>query len=396
MQFSFVCPAKTCAGANALEHLPFELSAMGASKPMVIRDKASQAAGLTRVLRQAFAASGMTIGISGPVPENPAGDETALFIRTLYDHFREKGFDALIAMGGAGAAHGAKALNIAVSLGPDALKSKEIPQPLSPLVFLPTGTDAFEGTEARARFSDRSLHSPFLSPALVMIDPKLMVTDDRNLLLDRALTCLALGCEIFASSPAPPARAYAAAVVSMARSALETLLASGLKGPDSLKAAARENIRIQEKLVQASVMTGYLISGNAPIFSLALGRAIAAQGSLPQGQVMAIVLPAVLESRASAPLGELYLYLSSPDAFSSVPASQQALAAVHETRKIPHTLFSLSHGLLPRTLGEAGWSPDALESVSRKMQDTLHLTGQETETLNQILASALDGRPRGH
>jgi len=395
MPFSFLCPAKTCAGVNALEHLPFELSAMGASKPMVIQDKACHAAGLPRVLKRTFAASGMTIGISGPVPENPAGDETAVFIRTLYDHYREKGYDALIALGGTAAVHAAKALNIAVTLGPDALKSGEIDQPLSPLVFLPTGTDAFEGTGGWTRFSGRTLHAPFLSPGLVIIDPKLMAADDRNLLLDRALTCISVGCEVFSLSPAPPARAYAAAVVAMARPALETLLVSGLKGPDSLKAAARENARVQEKLVQASVMTGYLISGDAPIFSLALGRAIAARGCVPQGQIMTIVLPAVLEAMPSAALGDLYLHLSGPDAFSSIPASQQALSAVHEIRKITHTLFSLSHGLLPRTLEEAGWSPEALESLGVEMQTTSCLTDEEAATLTRIMACARDGRPIG-
>ncbi len=391
--FSFLCPAKTCAGANALEHLPFELGAMGASKPMVIQDKACHAAGLTKMLKHAFSASGLAFGITGPVPENPDSEDGAVFIRSLYDHYLEKGFDAIIAMGGKAAADAAKALNVAVSLGPDALKSGEIPQPLSPLVFLPTGTQAFEGSCTWAQFSNRSMVSPFLSPDLIMIDPKLMVADDRNLLLDRALTFLSVGCEVFAFSPAPPARAYAAAVVAMVKDALAALLASGIKGPDNLKAAAKENARIQKTLVQASVMTGYLISETAPLFCLSIGRAIAARGSVPQGQIMAAVLPAVLESMPSAALGNLYLHLSDPDAFSSVPASQQPAAAVHEIRKITHTLFSLSHGLLPRTLDEAGWTAESLDSLKEQIRQEQDITDDQTRTLTRIMACALDGRP---
>ena len=393
MQFSFLCPAKTCAGANALEHLPFELGAMGASKPMVIQDKACHDAGRTRVLKKAFSASDITMGISGPVPEDAGSDEIAVFIRTLYDHYREKGFDALIAMGGKAAADAAKALNIAVTLGPDALKSEEISHPLSPLVFLPTGTEAFEGSGPCAQFGGRTLASPFLSPDLIMIDPKLRVADDRNLLLDRALICLAVGCEVFSFSPAPPARAYAATVVAMAKDALGTLLASGIKGPDSLKAAAKENTRIQEKLIQASVITGYLMGDDAQVFSLALGRSISARGRVPKGQIMAIVLPAVLESLAAPALGNLYLHLTDANAFSSVPDSQRASAAVHEIRKITHTLFSLSHGLLPRTLGEAGWTAESLESLMGEIKTTARLTNETAETLTRIMAGALDGRP---
>jgi alcohol dehydrogenase class IV len=361
---------------------------------MVIQDKASHDAGLTKKLKQAFSGTGMTMGISGPAPEDPDSQAAAMFVRSLYDCFQEKGYDALVALGGKAAAQAAKALNIAVSLGPEALTSKEIFQPLAPLVFLPTGTDAYDGTTRVTQFNGHPLSSPHLSPDLVMIDPRLMLTDDRNLLLDRALTCLAAGCEIFALSPAPPARAYAATIVCLARSALASLLASGLKGPDNLKAAARENARIHNTLVQASVMTGYLMSQDAPIVSLALGRAIAGRGRAPLGQIMVIVLPAVLESRPSTALGDLYLHLSTPDAFASVPASQQPLAAVYEIRNITHTLFSLSHGLLPRTLGEAGWSMDALESLRDDIKNAFGLT--DPKTLTRIMARALDGRPMGN
>ena len=128
---SFSCPAKTCAGTRALDHLPFELGAMGASKPMVIQDQKSHAAGLAKHLKSAVSASGMTLGISAPLPEDSTPDAPALFVRDLHDRFREKGFDALIALGSAPAADAAKALNIAVSLGPDALQQKTgLPPPL--------------------------------------------------------------------------------------------------------------------------------------------------------------------------------------------------------------------------------------------------------------------------
>ncbi len=64
--FSFLCRTKTGFGFNALEHLGFDLRAMGAQKPLVIQDKAAHLAGLTKILIHAFKESGMTLGICPP------------------------------------------------------------------------------------------------------------------------------------------------------------------------------------------------------------------------------------------------------------------------------------------------------------------------------------------
>ena len=252
-----------------------------------------------------------------------------------------------------------------------------------------------EGAAASTRCHGSPFESPFLYPDLVVIDPKLMLPEDRPLLLDRALACLAAGCETVAASANASARAYGAAAASLSRSVLEALLASGLKGPDSLKQAAGENTRAQRKLVQAAVMAGYLSSGKTPLLSLLLGRAIAAKGRISQGQIMAIVLPAVLESTPGQNLGQVLLHLSNPERFSAVPGSQRPAAAVQESRNLTHRLFSLSHGLLPRTLEEAGWSPETLERLGEEIREDRHLNTRDSRRLSRILACAWDGRPMG-
>ena len=44
--YEFFCPVKVIAGNAALEHMPFELASMGASRPMIITDKGVRANGL--------------------------------------------------------------------------------------------------------------------------------------------------------------------------------------------------------------------------------------------------------------------------------------------------------------------------------------------------------------
>ncbi|MCG8633519.1 MAG: iron-containing alcohol dehydrogenase [Desulfobacterales bacterium] len=393
--FSFLCRTKTAAGTNALEHLPFDLTAMGAQKPMVIMDKSSHLAGLNKPLIRAFKESGMTMGFAPPLPENEDGgtDAAAQFLRSMYTNYNEKGFDAILALGGGPAADMAKALNIAVSLGPEALKGSRITAPLNPLVYIPTGVDTGAAAAGMTVFNNVSFSSPFLAPDGVVIDAKMIIPDDRETLLDYGLRNLAVGCEVHGLSGNPPARAYASTLIELSANVLTALIESGLDTGENLGRVKKEEKAWQWDLVQAAVISGYLMSGRRSLLSLALGREIASRSRISQGQVMAMVLPAILESTAGSGSGPLLLPLAGPDRFSSVPASQQARTAVQLLRDLVNTLHAASGGRLPRTLAEAGWNSEALDDLGHGLIEKDMLTGITPEVINRILTHACDGRP---
>ena len=60
--YEFFCPVKVIAGNAALEHMPFELASMGASRPMIITDKGVRANGLLEPVEAAFDATEVEIG----------------------------------------------------------------------------------------------------------------------------------------------------------------------------------------------------------------------------------------------------------------------------------------------------------------------------------------------
>ena len=60
--YEFFCPVKLVVGAKALEHIPFELSALGASRPMIVTDKGVVGAGLLDTLMGVFPGSGIEVG----------------------------------------------------------------------------------------------------------------------------------------------------------------------------------------------------------------------------------------------------------------------------------------------------------------------------------------------
>lgn len=52
--FEFVMRTKLCSGENALEHLPYELSRLKVSKPLIITDKTLEKLGMLKLLTDAL------------------------------------------------------------------------------------------------------------------------------------------------------------------------------------------------------------------------------------------------------------------------------------------------------------------------------------------------------
>ncbi|MCP4718206.1 MAG: iron-containing alcohol dehydrogenase, partial [Desulfobacteraceae bacterium] len=121
--FTFLCRTKIGFGMNALEHLPFDLSSMGSQKPLVLLDKDAQLGGSTKPLARAFKESGMTLGLCPPIDGTRDSDNKLKILKKFYQIYIDKGFDSIIALGTGKVADMAKALNIAVTLGPDTLKT---------------------------------------------------------------------------------------------------------------------------------------------------------------------------------------------------------------------------------------------------------------------------------
>ncbi len=95
--YEFFSPVKIVSGRKALLNLPFELSQLGAQKPLVVTDKGVVQAGLVKFVRNAFDGSGMRIGaIFDEVPPDSSID----VVRRAAETFRENGCDSLVALEG--------------------------------------------------------------------------------------------------------------------------------------------------------------------------------------------------------------------------------------------------------------------------------------------------------
>ena len=115
--FEFMCPVKTGSGNQALEHLPSDLAALDARKPLILTEKRNREKGLVNHLVQAFKTWNITLGIYDGI------DETSNLgtVKDLYRLYLDRGFDCIIALGNGNVMNVAKVLNIAVSGKPEDL-----------------------------------------------------------------------------------------------------------------------------------------------------------------------------------------------------------------------------------------------------------------------------------
>jgi len=409
--FTFLCRTKTGFGMNALDHLPFDLSSMGAKKPFVLQDQEADSSGCIKPLACAFMDSDMILGVCPPMNRNiePGMD----MLKDCCQMFINKGFDSIIALGTGKTVDFAKALNLAVSFGPDILKpgilNNEINQtsdvqPLMPFAFLPTGTGTGMETDCTARFNRQVFDLPAIAPDIALINEKIMAPEMPDNIINSVLTCLSVCSETQVLSKNPLAKAYAATGIGLIINHLFPLIAQ-VSYWDSTFVPDGKNTRYHLAcLAHASAITGYLLANNKSLISFHLGNFIAGKYNSPgkkltPGQAMAIILPHVLELFAcdTHEFGDLLLSLCSQDEFSTIPLNRQQGAAVYNLHSILNKLYGLSFGAVPRTLADAGIEKEAIDSLperffQEKNCDITGIPGIDTDKIKSVLIQSLNGQ----
>ncbi|KPP97617.1 iron-containing alcohol dehydrogenase [Marinobacter sp. HL-58] len=359
--YEFFCPVKVIAGKAALEHIPYELTGLGAKRPMIVTDKGVRAAGLLDPVLAACEESGLEIiSIYDDVPP----DSSTGVVKDIAGIYRREKCDSLIAVGGGSAIDTAKAVNILVSEGGDDIAKYSgagvIKHPLKPFLVVPTtaGTGSEVTSVAVITDTAKSVKLPFTSsfllPNAAVIDPRMTLTLPPHITAATAMDAMTHATEAFTCMAKNPlSDAYATA-------AIKKISKSLLKVMDNPK--DRDN---RLELAQASTMAGIAFSNSMVGLVHALGHATGAICHLPHGLCMSLYLPYVLEYNLETirePLGELLLYLEGPEVYSSTPASRRAEASISALRKLRDELYKRCK--LPRTLKETG-------SVEEHQLDTI-------------------------
>jgi alcohol dehydrogenase len=365
--FTFHNPAKLLMGERALEQVAFELAQLGASRPLVVTDAGVVKVGLLAPLQTALAEGGVT---GAPVFADVPPDSSLATVAAVARAWREGNCDSIIAVGGGSVIDTAKAANVLASEGGDDLTryagSGALRRPLRPLVVVPTtaGTGS-EVTQAAvvadpARGVKVLLTSPFLVPALAVVDPRMTLTLPPLLTAATAIDALTHAIESkLGLSANPVSDAFADAAIAR----IATWLPRVIETPGDVQARTR--------VAEAATLAGVAFSSSMTSLVHALGHSVGAAYHVHHGVCMGIFLPWVLEAhlpvRTDA-IARLLLPLCGPDVWSSTPAEARAQAAIDAVRALQVVLHEKAG--LPRSLSETGKVPrEALPALAERTID---------------------------
>jgi alcohol dehydrogenase len=349
--YEFFCPVKIVAGHKALEHIPFELSTLQVTRPLIITDKGVRGAGLLEHVETAFAGAESSIAaIFDDVPP----DSSMNTVRNAAAFYRANNCDAIIAIGGGSVIDTSKAVNILVSEGGDDLLiysgAHNLKRPLKPLFVVPTtaGTGSEVTMIAVISDTDKGVKIPFTSyfllPNAAVLDPRMTLTLPKHITAMTAMDAMTHAVEAYTCMAANPVSdAYAFGAI---RKISENIMTAVNTPTDS-------DARLE--LAQASTMAGIAFSNAMVGMVHSLGHSLGAVCHLPHGLCMNLFLPYVLEYNMDVngdKIGELLLPLAGADVYAGTPKALRAKRAIQAIRDIRDALYEACK--LPRTLKETG------------------------------------------
>ncbi|HET8707893.1 MAG TPA: iron-containing alcohol dehydrogenase [Pseudomonadales bacterium] len=349
--FEFFCPVKTIAGHMALEHIPFELKMLGASKALIITDRGVRGAGL---LEHLFAVMNGTDVEIVEVYDQVPPDSSTQIVTEIAKLYRDKKADSIIAVGGGSVIDTSKGVNILVSEGGDSLTKYSgagvLKRPLKPLFVIPTTAGTGSEVTMVAVISDHNtgaklpFSSYFLLPNAAVLDPRMTLTLPPSITAATGMDAMTHAIEAYTClAKNPLSDAYAASAI---KKISENIL-------EVINNPSNANARLEMAL--AATMAGIAFSNSMVGMVHALGHALGALCHVPHGICMNVFLPHALEynmSKTGDAIGELLLPLAGAEVYASTPKEKRAGKVIEKIKWLRDELYHKAK--LPRTLSETG------------------------------------------
>lgn len=369
--YEFCCRVKTVSGYHCLEKIPEILDDLGARLPLIITDKGVFAAGLIDVVNSAMKDRVKIGSVETEVP--PDSDLTV--VNRLAGVYREKGCDAIIAVGGGSVLDTAKGVNIVVSenatdlmafTGAGALK-----RPLRPLIAIPTTSGTGSEVTLVAVIADHEKEkkmlftSYFLLPDVALLDPRMTLSLPPAITSTTAMDALSHAVEAFTClAKNPLSDAHARSAMALIRDNLFKVM----EKPDDKEGRLA--------LAVAANLAGVAFSNAMVGMVHTLGHTVGAVCRVPHGMCMAILLPYGLEynlHRNERFASELLLPLGGEQIYARTPKHRRAEKVISLIREWNERLFQLTGGKHARCFkevtdaaGNALVSRDKLKEIAQK------------------------------
>lgn len=382
--YEFCNPVKILSGERAIEHIGYELAALGASRPLVLTNKQLLELKVATVVLDALADSeAEVVAVYDDVPV----DSSVAVVDDVARVFREAGADAIVAVGGGSVLDTAKGATIVLTHGGELMDHRGAESLLGrrAVAFVAVPTTAGTGSEvtAAAVIKDTERHvkmgftSLSLLPDVAILDPRMTTKLPPRLTASTAMDALTHAVEAYSCVQANPlSDAYACAAIDLIREHLLDVL----ERPEDAKGRLA--------LANAAMLAGAAFSNAMVGIVHAMGHAAGGVAGVAHGDAMAILLPHGMAYNldvAGDRYGRLLLHLAGPEAYAATPPEQRGRAAIDAVRALLDALHERAGQ--PVALGEVGVSREQVPEIARAaLDDGAMAMNPKQPTLDEVVA----------
>jgi alcohol dehydrogenase len=350
--YEFKLPSKILSGDEALEHIPHELTTLGATRPLLLSDQGLEKVGTVETVQAALRQGGMTLAeIFCRIP----ADSSIEVVNEIVSLYHGSHCDSLIAVGGGSVIDTAKGVGMVLAQeGHDLLDSagcEALPRG-NHVPFVAVPTTAGTGSEATlvAVVANPKEHvkmefvSYYLLPDVAVLDPRMTETLPPRVTASTGFDALVHAIEAATCLQRNlVSDSFAEKAISQIAQALPRAVENG-----------------KDRAARMAMANGSLLAGAAFSNSMvglvhAIGHALGGVCHVAHGEAMTILLPAVMKYNLSAckeRYGELLLYLAGPEVYAQTPKEDRANAAIRFLTELRQSLAEKTG--LPITLVETG------------------------------------------
>ena len=363
--YEFFNSVKIISGYKALEAIPFELSRLGAKRPIIITDKGVAQAGLIKHVVDSFAGTDTVIGA---VFDETPQDSSNIVVNQIASIYRANNCDSIIAVGGGSAIDTAKGVNIVITENSDDLLkfmgNYRLNKPMKPFVVIPTtaGTGSEVTMVAVIANPEKNVKMAFTSdlllPKFTVLDPRMTASMPPKITAATGMDALTHAVEAFIGTQKNPVSdAFAAAAMELIRNNIVA----------AVKEGGNKDVRLA--MANASMMAGLAFSNSMVGIVHATAHATGGICHVPHGIANSILLPYGLEfyigksPKTKEYIESLLLHVAGPEMYVQTPPAQRAAKAVAAIRSITGEMNKLCG--LPVRLSEAGVTDDKLEAIAK-------------------------------
>lgn len=365
--FSFTFPAQVRFGVGAISTVADHVKRLWATRVLIITDRGVVEAGLLDSVTACLTAAHIPYDVFDEVTPNP----TDLLVEQGATRYRSDGHDVLIALGGGSVIDAAKGLQVRITHPGhirDYFESGEGARKIIPnmprMIAIPTTAGTGSETTAVAVLTDtrdntkKGVSSPFLRPAVAIVDPALTVPLPPSLTAATGLDALTHCIEAYAST------AYGPIGKSIALGGIELIrewLVRAVEHGDDLDA--------RMGMSMAAVMGGLAFGTGCGLGAVhSLAHQLSTEIGLPHGLANAILLPHVMAFNATQ-AAERYVNIAR--ALGVDTAGMSAHDAALNGIEAVYRLYARLG--IPRTLRAVGLTPDRIPRMAHQsMLDSCH------------------------